>query len=192
MDAEESTTAKLIESLQEDVDRCFEAVKDRIDAGTRIEGGIEADYEFAARQLIRAVFAFFEGMAFSLKMKGFQSSVENGLQVSEAERLMCAEIRYELNEKGEIVERSAMLPLSKNLRFALSIYERGTHQRQCFDPSAQWWSCFQKSVLVRNRLTHPRMTDDLDVTPDELVTAMGAHVGFLDLLAKYGESPADD
>lgn len=192
MDAEESTTAKLIEALQEDVDRCFELVKQQLDVATRIEGGIEADYEFAARQLVRAVFAFFEGMTFSLKMKGLQSCVENGLQVSEADRLMCAETRYELNEKGEIVERTAMLPLSKNLRFALSIYERGTHQRQCFDPSAQWWSSFQKSVLVRNRLTHPRMPDDLDVTPDELIAAMGAHVGFVALLAKYGESPADD
>lgn len=58
---EEKTTKELIETLGEDFERCYQGLLQSFDEGTIDEdGNLDADYEFHARQLIRAVFAYIE------------------------------------------------------------------------------------------------------------------------------------
>jgi hypothetical protein len=64
------TTSELIEALGDDIDRCHREVIESIDAGEAgPNGDVYADYEYHARQLIRAIFAFIEAVTFSVKVK---------------------------------------------------------------------------------------------------------------------------
>jgi hypothetical protein len=186
MASEERTTRELILKLGADVDRCHEALLAAIDAGERDkDGNVSADYEFHARQVIRAIFAYIEGVTFSLKITAAHHGLRKGVDMSPAERFFAAEVAYYLNDKGEVVERPAQIRLAENLRFAFSLYEKAHSHAPQFDPSSEWWACLRESIKVRDRLMHPRMPADLDVSGDEIVKALKAVRGFETLLHKY-------
>jgi hypothetical protein len=127
---EERTTKVLIETLGEDFKRCYQGLLQSLDEGTiDRDGNLNADYEFHARQLVRAVFAYIEGVTFSVKVTAAADCMQRGIEISPQERYIVAEIDYELNEKGEVVERSAHIKLPSNVRFAFMLSEKLTNSR---------------------------------------------------------------
>jgi hypothetical protein len=184
---EQDSTASLILTLGEDVRRCHAALLGEIDQGDVDEKGNVAFDDFHARQLIRALFAYIEGITFSVKIKAATKCLDDNVEISPPERYLAGEVGYDLNEKGEIVERPAHLRLAPNIRFAFSLFERAHNLPPQFDASAEWWSCLQASIRVRDRLTHPKLPRDLEVSGEEIVKALRAQTGFDDLCHKYLE-----
>lgn len=187
MDAER-TTRELIEALGEDYDRCYREILKSFDEGTiDANGNLDADYEFHARQLVRAVFAYVEGVTFSVKASAAWKCMQDGVEITPQERFIAAEVEYRINDKGEVVERPAQIALTRNIRFAFALTEKAHRVSAQFDPSIEWWSCLRGAMKVRNRLTHPRMPEDLDISPDELIMTIKAKNGFDELLVRYIE-----
>ena len=114
------------------------------------------------------------------------SILENNIEISPPERFLAAEITYELNDKGEILERSAHIKLVRNIRFAFALYEKAHNLQTTLDVSSEWWFCLRESIKVRDRLTHPRLPEDLDISPKELINAIKAKNGFEETLLEYG------
>lgn len=175
---DENSTESLILTLAEDVRRCHKALLDEIDAGEVDDKGNVSIDDFHARQLIRALFAYIEGIIFSVKITAATKCLDDDVEISPPERYIAGEVGYDLNDKGEIVERPARLRLMANIKFAFSLLERAHCLSPQFDASAEWWSCLQASIRVRDRLTHPRMPRDLHVSGEEIVRAIRAHEGF--------------
>lgn len=179
----EQTTGDLLETLDSDYRRCYSQVLMRLEEGERSEDGcISADYEFDARQLIRAAFAYIEGAIYLLKIEALFNFEENGIELSPQQSHFIFEANFDLNDKGEIVQRPAKIPLTKNIRFAFRIFAEANGIESCFDPTAEWWPLLQDSIRVRDRLMHPRLPSDLDVTPKETITMVKAKAGFDELL----------
>jgi len=179
----ERTTKELIETLGDDVKRCHAELIQVIDDGeVDSDGSVSADYEYHARQLIRSILAYIEGVIFSVKVKSVERCLAAGIKVSDHERYLAAEVDSDLNDKGEVVERSSKLRLTNNVRFAFRLLEKASRQSSRFDPSSEWWSCLRETVRVRDRLTHPRMPGDLDVSGDDIVKALKAKAGFDEVL----------
>jgi len=62
---ENRSTSELIETLGNDVTKCHEELLKAIDEGTvDSDGNVDADYEYHARQLVRTILAFIEGVTF--------------------------------------------------------------------------------------------------------------------------------
>jgi hypothetical protein len=59
-----------------------------------------------------------------------------------------------------------------------------------FDPSVEWWSCLRTAIKVRDLLMHPRMPDDLDISPEGLIKTIKAKNGFEKLIMRYIELDA--
>lgn len=183
---EERTTKELIEKLGEDYQRCYRGILKSFDDGTiDNEGNLDADYEFHARQLIRAIFAYIEGVTFSVKIKAAEKCLDDGVEITPQERYIAAEVDYELNDKGEVIERAAQIKLTRNIRFAFALTEKAQKLSPQFNASSKWWSQLREAMRVRDRLMHPRMPEDLDVSPDELINAIEAKSGFDALLERY-------
>lgn len=183
---EERTTKELIQTLGEDFERCYRGLLQSFDEGTIDEdGNLDADYEFYARQLIRTVFAYIEGVTFSVKVTAVAHCMQRGIEILPQERYIAVEVDYELNEKGEVVERPARTKLPSNIRFAFMLSEKAHELPPQFDASAEWWFCLRESIKVRDRLMHPRMPGDLDVSPEELIKALKAKNGFDRVLHCY-------
>ncbi|MEN1943215.1 hypothetical protein WCE55_05045 [Luteimonas sp. MJ293] len=179
MEDDERTTGELLLALDSDYRRCYAGILDRINEGEHLEDGtISADHEFDARQLIRAAFAYIEGATFVLKIEASFNSEENGIELLPQQNHFIFESGFELSDKGVVLEKAAKIPLSKNVRFAFNVFAQANGISFTFDPSVEWWSLFKDSTRVRDRLTHPRMPQDLDVTPREVIAMINAKDGF--------------
>lgn len=176
---EERTTREVIELLGQDCDRCHAELLAAIDSGeVDAEGNVDADYEFHARQLIRAIFAYIEAVTFSVKAWSAWRCMGAGIDITPEERYFATDTEYELNDRGEVVESTAKISLARNIRFALSLNRRAHGVMEPFDASVEWWSCLRKAMRVRDRLTHPKLPGDLDVSGDEIVEVLKAKAGF--------------
>ncbi|WPL17828.1 hypothetical protein Thiowin_02870 [Thiorhodovibrio winogradskyi] len=178
-DMDERTTADLLEALDSDYQRCYQQIITRLDEGERDEkGNISADYEFEARQLIRAAFAYIEGAVFVIKIEASFNCEEKGIELTPQQHHFIFEADFDLNDKGEVVQKPAKIPLAKNIRFAFSVFAQANGIKPTLDVGSEWWSKLQESIRVRDRLTHPRSPSDLDVSPSEVISTVVAKSGF--------------
>ena len=185
--SDERTTRELMEQLGSDFSRCHAMLIECIDAGeVDDDGGVFADYEFYARQLIRAVFAYIEAVTFSVKAWSAGRCMELGIDITPQERYFATDTEYELNEKGELVETAAKISLARNIRFALAMNRKAHGVAEPFDASVEWWSCLREAIRIRDRLTHPKMPGDLDVSGDDIVKVLKARDGFETEILKMG------
>jgi hypothetical protein len=166
--------------LLESIDRC-EVDKD---------GSVAADYEFHARNLIRSILAYIEAVTFSVKVSSVEKCLNSGIEVSDHERYLSIEIDSELNDNGEIIERPAKLRLASNVRFAFRLFQKASSKPTKFDPKSEWWSCLKETIRVRDRLTHPRMPEDIDISGDEIIKALKAMEGFSNTLLHEDGTPS--
>jgi hypothetical protein len=102
--------------------------------------------------------------------------------MSDLERQLVVEISGQINDKGEVIERPSKLRLIDNVRFAFRILERANAGKFTVDLAAGWWGSLRNTIAVRDRLTHPRLPQDVDVSGDEIVTALRAKAGFEEAL----------
>lgn len=185
---DERTTSELITTLGDDIYRIHGELIDAIDAGNADSNGdIEADYEYHGRQLIRAIFAFIEAVTFSVKVNAAGYCLNNNLDISDAERFFAVDVEYVLTDKGEVIERPAHIRLTDNIRFAFALQEKAHKITKRFDPSVEWWSHLKSSIKVRDRLTHPKLPEDIDISGAEIVAALKAYEGFKQQLMIYIE-----
>ncbi len=188
---DEDTTGEVIEVLGNDCEHCHAALIAAIDAEeTDADGNFESDYEFYARQLIRAVFAYIEAITFSVKASSAWRCMEENIDISPQERYFAVDTEYEINDRGEVVEASAKISLAKNIRFALALNRKAHNVAEPFDPSVEWWSCMREAIKIRDRLTHPRWPRDLDVSGDEVVKVLMARQGFEEELLRHDPNAA--
>ena len=189
---DESTSA-VIETLADDVDRCYQTLFKSFDEGTwDSDGLLDADYEYHARMLIRAIFAYIEGVTFSVKAYAAHMCLERDIEISDAERFFAIDLEFLISSNGEVKERSAHIRLADNVRFAFHLQEKALELEQAFDPKQGWWSDFKASTRVRDRLMHPKMPGDLNVSGDEITQAQRAFNGFNEQLGFYAEQRKRD
>ena len=189
---ENRSTSELIEVLGNEVSRCHEELLKAIDEGTvDSSGNVEADYEYQARQLVRTIFAFIEGVTFSMKVKAASHCLDKGIEITDGERFFAVDQDHILTDTGRVIERPAHIRLSDNVRFASALQEKALGIAKPFDSSCEWWSCFKSSIKVRDRLTHPKMPEDIDVSGDEIVSVLTAYEGFKGQALNYSEHYKD-
>ncbi len=176
---DERTTRELMELLGQDCDRCHAELVASIDAGeVDADGNVDADHDFHARQLVRAVFAYIEATTFSVKAWSAWRCMEEDIEITPQERYFATDTEHELNDRGEIVEAVAKISLSRNIRFALALNRKAHKVPEPFDASVEWWSCMKEAIRIRDRLTHPKLPGDLDVSGDDIVKVLKAKNGF--------------
>jgi hypothetical protein len=182
------TTSELIETFGDDIDRCYRELIGLIDDGNvDPNGDVHADYEYHARQLIRAIFAFIEAVTFSEKVKAAEYCLHHNRDIADAKRFFAVDAEHVLTDKGEVVERPAHTRLADNIRFAFALQEKALGRAKKFDPSTEWWSCLKSSIKVRDRLAHPKLPEDVDVSGAEIETVLKAYEGFKQRVMYYAE-----
>jgi len=127
--------------------------------------GKSAQSESDRRSYVRAVFALIEGTTFSLKQLAV-TGPHGGFSAAEIAALK--EESYGLKEDGAVYVRSARLRCLPNVRLALHAVVRahGAHYRA--NLGGPGWEALRSAVKIRDRLMHPKLRDDLNVTDDEL------------------------
>ncbi len=132
-----------------------------------------------SRAFVRAVFALIEGGVFGLKQVAITLSEHGQGQFSEAEMAMLKDELYDLDKKGRATVQPKFVPLPKNIRFAFEACGRAYNTSYVLPVNDSGWHSFQEALKVRNRLTHPKSIDDLQLTEKELEQASEAAKWFL-------------
>ena len=116
--------------------------------------------------------------------------MDNDIEISPQERYFATDTEYEINDRGEVVEGVAKLSLARNIRFALALRRRALGIAEPFDASVEWWCSLREAIRIRDRLTHPKLPGDLDLTGDDIVKVLKAKSGFEhELMSRQSDSP---
>lgn len=131
-----------------------------------------SDMQTEKRSYIRAVFAFIEGTTFMMKQQALLKCPDC---FSEAEKTLLLEESYDLNDKGEIRVLNSKLRTPQNIIFSFKALARSEGICNKFDTGVTGWEDLNKALKIRHRLTHPKLTSDLNVSADDLIKVFKAH-----------------
>jgi hypothetical protein len=183
---DERTTAYVIETLENDVSKALA----RLTKGQTIKDFNQLD-EADLRDCTRTIFAYIEGVTFSVKMWVVTRLFELDA-VTEEERLAASEMSFELRD-GAVVDKPMKVSLAENIKFTFKLMDRlFSNKTPTIDTGKQWWSDFKKAVRIRDRLMHPKMPASLDVTAVDFALAVKVWHGFKELLTQFDYDGANE
>lgn len=147
------------------------------------ESAANSPGEASLRSLIRAYFAFLEGDLFAFKQIilsmekhlvrfSLPDPAETRMVIfSDEEKAMLKEYSYDLASGGKARKTSYHPRLADNIKFALRMFHKGVRIESDIDYNSDGWNCLLSSQKIRNRITHPKSTLDLEVSREDLQTA---------------------
>ena len=123
--------------------------------------------QFSHRTLIRTYFAYLEGLAFQLRQVTLASLQGTDL-LSPGELALLKEERFHLDHRGQPETKENFQQVLPNLLFSIRCYVKNHGATYQPDISNHGWECVKKAVEVRDRLTHPKSAEGLEVTDADL------------------------
>jgi len=128
-----------------------------------------SDNQFSRRVLVRAFFAFIEGLAYNLRQVTLASCKELP-NVSLGELFLLREQMYEIDEKGKMKSpREKFLATGSGFLFSLRMYPKahgGQYNPQLGDGG---WEAFKNALLLRDSITHPKSAEKLEISDNALM-----------------------
>jgi hypothetical protein len=136
--------------------------------------------QFWRRTAVRAIFALIEGVVYRMKQLAYEVHAYEGTLLPSADvASLLLEESYELNDKGVAITRPNYPQIEKNIKFAFASVARAYNITYQLNFGDVRWDAFKKTLKVRNRLTHPKNTQDLIVSDEEAAIMMVAYIWFL-------------
>ena len=121
---------------------------------------------FTHRTVVRTFFSMVEGLAFQMRQVTLATLEPYG-RLSVAEIALLREERYSLNSKGEPQTKESFQPALSSLLFTLRNYVKNHGASFTPNVSHHGWQAMQRSVDIRNRVTHPRSVADLSLSEED-------------------------
>ena len=124
-----------------------------------------SDTQFSRRVLIRAFFAFIEGLAYNLRQVTL-ASCEKLPNMSDEERVRLREKTYELDKDGNLRLRTKYLRTGPGFLFSLQMYPK-THGGE-YSPKLDngGWVAFDSALKLRDSITHPKSAATLEISDE--------------------------
>jgi len=162
------------------------------------ELSVNSGDQYLRRTLVRIVAAHVEGYSFVLKQIVLRLRVPLQAQLSFEELSKLEEVKLDttgqpvLDEHGS--PRRRFLPLLDNFKFANAMFGRlcGSTYVVSYGPG---YEALRKSMLVRDRMMHPKAIEDLNVTDTEAMDLQAAwqwHQAEMIALMKGSIEPLDE
>ena len=161
-----ASTAAIRDALNEDIGACWAALQ-------------HEDSQTNRRNFVRAAFAFVEGFLSIMKYGALAEHEAGRCKLTRGEVALILEEGYEVTEDGTVRTRPVFVPAKANVRFAFEVFSRAHGVTACPDYSDQGWQSFQQALQVRNRITHPKASGDLNISDGDLAVVEEAHLWFL-------------
>ena len=135
----------------------------------------ELDQQAVRRLYVRMFITLIEGTVAT-----FRSQVLGKTKnLDHAELAVLREVTYDVNEKGMPIERPLHPPLLNSIRFAFRMLAKTYGLRYQPDYSEKGWSDLQEVIRLRNRLTHPKNVEHMQVTVEEMEKVDSAEIWFV-------------
>lgn len=140
---------------------------------------------FADRSYVRTVFAMFEGVGYATRQYILAQAAAGRYQISTQECDLLSEQTYVLGSKGNIKNKENFLQFLPGFRLTINILGRCLG-RENYVASAfghHFYESFQEGIAIRNRVTHPKLIQEIMLSSEEIETVMRAEKWFNSLVA---------
>ncbi len=170
-------------------------IKDRLmpmieDAHWAEEALDKEDNQFTRRAYIRSFFGMIEGSIWVLKQTVLLAPVQEGRikRISAAEYALLSDKTYDLKSNGQPKEQTKYLKLPDNFKFTFGVLEK--YFKADFDLGIGTiaWDNFLKAQAIRNRITHPKTSEEFEVTDSEIAICKEACSWFNELIVTFFNS----
>jgi hypothetical protein len=92
-----------------------------------------------------------------------------------------------LDDKRQVKWTKAKTPTASNLQFAFRMYAKASQIDYTLPRGDSGWQDFKRAIKVRDRLTHPKRPQDLEVSEDETQTVLRAYKWLFECQILFGE-----
>ncbi|MEO8399017.1 MAG: hypothetical protein ABI550_04280 [Ignavibacteriaceae bacterium] len=170
-----------IEKLGEDFDMRY---PDYSSASPKIKimlDNIKNDIKlFRKRTYVRTVFSYIEGMLFAMK----RILLEDYEDLNDEDIIKLQEYRLVGANAEKLQKKPVFIDLKENMKFTFDKYGKIRANNYQTDFNSNDWENFKKCIKIRNKITHPKHSDDLIVTDEEYKKVQMAHDWFFKILNK--------
>jgi hypothetical protein len=136
---------------------------------------LKDDHPRERRACVRAAFAAVEGHFAGLCQELLERAT-GGL--TETERMALREESYRVSDSGKIVVIAAYQPLKHRVKLVTAIVQR-LHPEYAIDFGSAGWQALLKGLDVRDKITHPKNRQDMNVERSELEATINGVFWFL-------------
>ncbi len=149
----------------------------------------EQDTQFFRRAYIRSLFSSTEGIIWLMKQTCLKANPVVGMRkIAIADYAILADESYDLKNNGETSVQTKFLKLPDNLRFTVKTVNRLFGAQLDLGVGTTKWENFKKAIEVRNRITHPRNTSEVDISDDEIEMCKEVSSWFNELVHEFMQS----
>jgi hypothetical protein len=139
---------------------------------------LQVDSQFTRRQFVRAVAADIEatiGSMIRIALGVYRAEDE---PFTPAEYALLQERVLELRQAGTAYEAAARLTTKTNIRFAFSVFARAIESHNSLPAQDSEWTALEQTLAIRDRITVPKSSLELDISDDELRVVHEADIWF--------------
>ncbi|WP_374406745.1 hypothetical protein [Pelagerythrobacter sp.] len=134
------------------------------------------DSQASRRDLVRTSFAAIEGFVWIFR-EHIVEAADSTYGLTEEESQVLAENSYQVNDQGRINAQPKFLPMLSQVRLIARIAARIAPEAE-IDFSGSDWKSMREAVRVRNRITHPKTTADLELSKGDVDRSVSAFFWF--------------
>jgi hypothetical protein len=129
--------------------------------------GRQVNTAYAQRALVRAHFALVEGLSYQLRQISIASLQGTDL-LTPVELALLKEERFSIDEEGRPRATEQYLPFPQSLLFSIRCYVKNHGADFQPDLGGSGWSAMRKATEIRNKVTHPKSSESLELSDDDL------------------------
>jgi hypothetical protein len=122
---------------------------------------------FAHRSLVRTHFAMIEGVSFQLRQITLASLIDTDFLTPE-EIVLLREKRYSIDNTGSPKAQETFHSFLPNLLFSIRCYLKNHGALYTVNMTGDGWAAMQRAIKIRNRVTHPKNSESLELTTQDL------------------------
>lgn len=132
------------------------------------------------RGLVRTLIAAVEGLAWMYREHVVEIAGTMDV-LSESERGVLSESSYSVGEDGKISEQKRFMSTTAMIRLTTRIAARCAPGDQP-DFGVEGWANLKRTIALRNRITHPKVENDLAISVDDIAQAKAAFFWFAEFM----------
>lgn len=150
------------------MDRMSDTLKLAQDVFTALENWERDDTPFWRRTCYRVCFSYIDAELYQMKMDSVSVEMPEAGGFTRAETALIHEENYEIDEKGKARVRPYFGHFKNRLRFSFGILAKANDIEYTPDYSDNRWNSLSAADKVRNRITHPKKLEDMNISLNEM------------------------
>ncbi|MEO8724327.1 MAG: hypothetical protein ABI395_12575 [Sphingobium sp.] len=138
------------------------------------------------RNLIRTIISAIEGLSWHCR-NHIQAIIKDIDHIPPFIELAFSETTYSINAHGILVQQPRFIPMTTMIRFLVNVAKTFCPDLN-IDFGSEGWDNLKKATAIRNRITHPKSVQDLEISDQDIDIANMGFFWFLDITGDVMES----